>query len=98
MEPAGVVESANRGRGSSGREIDVSGLVIAPGFIDVHTHDDRALLATPDMAAKATRGHTTVIPGNCGVSLAPLSFEHHPAPPPPLDLIGDRGDYHYPRF
>src|ERR1700739_929544 len=93
MEPAGVVESANRGRGSSGREIDVSGLVIAPGFIDVHTHDDRALLATPDMAAKASQGVTTVVTGNCGISLAPLLLDA--APPPPLALIGDPDEYHY---
>jgi N-acyl-D-amino-acid deacylase len=77
------------------REIDVAGLVIAPGFIDVHTHDDRALLAS-DMAAKASQGVTTVITGNCGISLAPLSLER--APPPPLDLIGDTVDYAYPRF
>ena len=77
------------------REIDASGLVVAPGFIDVHTHDDRALLAS-DMAAKASQGVTTVITGNCGISLAPLSLKH--APPPPLDLIGDVADYAYPRF
>src|SRR5258708_36584427 len=77
------------------REIDVAGLVVAPGFIDVHTHDDRALLAS-DMAAKASQGVTTVITGNCGISLAPLSLER--APPPPLDLIGDATDYAYPRF
>lgn len=78
------------------REIDASGLVVAPGFIDVHTHDDRALLAMPEMAAKASQGVTTVVTGNCGVSLAPLSLDR--APPPPLDLIGDAADYAYPRF
>src|SRR6185312_1953574 len=62
----------------------------------VHTHDDRALFATPEMAAKASQGVTTVITGNCGVSLAPLTLEDRP--PPPLDLIGDEGDYLYPRF
>src|SRR5438067_6114550 len=77
------------------REFDVAGLVVAPGFIDVHTHDDRALLAS-DMAAKASQGVTTVITGNCGISLAPLSLDR--PPPPPLDLIGDIADYAYPRF
>src|SRR5712675_30529 len=77
------------------REIDASGLVVAPGFIDVHTHDDRALLAS-DMAAKASQGVTTVITGNCGISLAPLSLKN--PPPPPLDLLGDIADYAYPRF
>jgi N-acyl-D-amino-acid deacylase len=62
----------------------------------VHTHDDRALFATPEMAAKASQGVTTVVTGNCGISLAPLSIDH--APPPPLDLIGDAADYRYGRF
>src|SRR5437763_13259355 len=78
------------------REIDVAGLIVAPWFIDVHTHDDRPLFASPDMAAKASQGVTTVITGNCGISLAPLTPEH--APPPPLDLIGEAADYAYPRF
>jgi len=78
------------------REIDVSGKIVAPGFIDVHTHDDRALFATPEMAAKASQGVTTVVTGNCGISLAPLTIDH--APPPPLDLIGDAADYRYGRF
>ena len=61
-------------KAAGAREIDVSGKIVAPGFIDVHTHDDRALFAAPDMAAKASQGVTTVITGNCGVSLAPLTL------------------------
>ena len=82
--------------GSGRQEIDIAGLAVAPGFIDVHTHDDRALLATPDMAAKVSQGVTTVISGNCGVSLAPLIPRG--APPPPLDLIGDQDSYRFGRF
>src|SRR5271166_6100258 len=78
------------------RELEVSGKIVAPGFIDVHTHDDRALFAMPEMAAKASQGVTTVVTGNCGISLAPLAAERDP--PPPLDLIGAAGDYRYPRF
>src|SRR5687768_11570471 len=52
-------------------EIDGSGRIAAPGFIDSHTHDDRLMLSGPDMAAKASQGVTTVIAGNCGISLAP---------------------------
>jgi N-acyl-D-amino-acid deacylase len=78
------------------RELDVAGKIVAPGFIDVHTHDDRALFATPAMAAKASQGVTTVVTGNCGISLAPLIVDE--PPPPPLDLIGDAADYRYERF
>src|SRR5215469_13532955 len=78
------------------REVDVSGKIVAPGFIDVHTHDDRALFATPAMPAKASQGVTTVVTGNCGISLAPLLLDE--TPPPPLDLIGDSADYRYGRF
>src|SRR3974377_1363622 len=78
-------------RAEGARELDVSGKIVAPGFIDVHTHDDRALFATPQMAAQASQGVTTVVTGNCGISLAPLLLDE--PPPPPLDLIGGSADY-----
>ena len=46
------------------REIDAAARIVAPGFIDSHTHDDRALLSAPDMAMKASQGVTTVVIGN----------------------------------
>jgi N-acyl-D-amino-acid deacylase len=52
-------------------EIDATDKVVAPGFIDVHTHDDTALIDNPTMAMKASQGVTTVICGNCGVSASP---------------------------
>jgi N-acyl-D-amino-acid deacylase len=91
-----VAEVGHVAKAAGAREIDVSGKIVAPGFIDVHTHDDRALFATPDMAAKASQGVTTVVTGNCGISLAPLVLGA--APPPPLDLIGEAADYRYERF
>ena len=54
-------------------EIDAAGRVVAPGFIDVHTHDDTALIDNPAMAMKASQGVTTVVCGNCGVSAAPYT-------------------------
>ncbi|MCP3937489.1 MAG: D-aminoacylase [Actinomycetia bacterium] len=48
-----------------------TGLVLAPGFIDVHTHDDVQLLSTPDMDFKTLQGVTSVVVGNCGFSAAP---------------------------
>jgi len=67
-------------------EVDAAGCVVAPGFIDVHTHDDRAALATPAMACKVSQGVTTVIAGNCGISLAP--FRPGEALPEPIALLG----------
>ena len=78
-------------------EIDGSGKVLSPGFIDAHTHDDRLMLSAPDMAPKASQGVTTVVAGNCGVSLAPLVLGKRAAPPP-LDLIGDASWYRFKSF
>ncbi len=72
--------------------IDAAGLVITPGFIDAHTHDDRAVMSTPDMTPKLSQGVTTVVTGNCGVSLAPLTDRE---PVPPLNLLGGRDWYRY---
>ena len=77
------------------REIDASGLVVCPGFIDTHTHDDRAILSDPGMACKVSQGVTTVVTGNCGVSLAPLTGRE---PPPPLNLLGGDDWYRFPTF
>ena len=52
-------------------EIDAAGLVLAPGFVDTHTHDDGALLRHPGMEFKLAQGCTSVVIGNCGFSVAP---------------------------
>ena len=56
------------------QELDVSGLAVAPGFIDVHTHDDFAVVVHPDMAFKTLGGVTTCIVGNCGMGAAPFDL------------------------
>ncbi len=63
---------------------DAQGLTVAPGFIDVHTHDDAIVLRDPGMLPKLSQGVTTVITGNCGLSLVPLVSD---APGSPLDLL-----------
>ncbi len=73
------------------REIDCTGEVVAPGFIDVHTHDDAAVIEKADMLPKLSQGVTTVIVGNCGISLAPVVTGE---PPAPLSLLG-RGQFRH---
>ena len=76
--------------------IDARGRIVCPGFIDVHTHDDRMLRDAGDMTPKVSQGVTTVVAGNCGISLAPLVAKRRPAEP--LDLVGAQEDYRYPSF
>ena len=87
-----IAEIGMLDRARADTEIDGSGLVAAPGFIDAHTHDDRLLLSDRDVTPKLSQGVTTVITGNCGISLA-----HSPrpqgAPTPPLDLLDTEGGW-----
>src|SRR5437667_6774614 len=80
-------------------EIDASGKIAAPGFIDAHTHDDRLMLSAPDMAPKVSRGGSTVVAGNCGVSLAPAPRGMPKPVTPPLDLMDSEGTwFHFKSF
>lgn len=67
---------------SAHRTIDADRKIVAPGFIDSHTHDDGAVLLDPQMVCKISQGVTTVVTGNCGVSIAPLK----PGTPWPMPL------------
>ncbi len=91
-----IVAIGDLGRTAATDEIDASGLVLCPGFIDAHTHDDRALVETPDMSAKISQGVTSVVAGNCGISLAPLTLDSWP--PDPLHLLGDQTYYRFDTF
>ncbi|MGL4231845.1 MAG: N-acyl-D-amino-acid deacylase family protein [Casimicrobium sp.] len=76
--------------------LDVSGLIVAPGFIDAHSHDDRYVLSEPDVPAKVTQGVTTVVSGNCGISLSPDLGGKTPVSP--LDIFGDASAFEFCSF
>jgi N-acyl-D-aspartate/D-glutamate deacylase len=78
--------------------IDGNGMVLAPGFIDVHTHDDTIVLRAPQMMPKLSQGVTTVIVGNCGISAAPVRLAQGAEPPDPMNLLGDADAFRYPMF
>lgn len=65
--------------------LDCGGQVVAPGFIDAHTHDDAFVIHDPDCLPKLSQGITTVVTGNCGISLAPYQA---PKALAPLSLLG----------
>jgi N-acyl-D-glutamate deacylase/N-acyl-D-amino-acid deacylase len=81
---------------SAREEINANGRVLAPGFIDVHTHDDTVVIRQPAMLPKITQGVTTVIVGNCGISASPVTLAGEP--PDPMNLLGPATAFMYPRF
>ncbi|HKN03581.1 MAG TPA: D-aminoacylase [Buttiauxella sp.] len=89
-----IVEIAPEIRGSAHHEIDGTGRVLAPGFIDVHTHDDINVIRMPEYLPKISQGITTVIVGNCGISAATATVKG--SVPDPMNLLGEVEHFIYP--
>jgi N-acyl-D-amino-acid deacylase len=75
----------------SRKVLDVSGKIVCPGFIDIHSHTDATILINPKAESKIRQGITTEIVGNCGMSAAPISTEFLPEVKDHLAVNSDFG-------
>ena len=73
----GRIAAVGRISGSASEEIDAAGKVVAPGFVDIHTHYDGQATWDQEMAPSSWHGVTTVVMGNCGVGFAPAKPDRH---------------------
>ena len=80
------------------RTIHAGGLIVCPGFIDMHAHDDFNLPVNPLAPEKTRQGVTTLVTGNCGLSPAPLGREHRQAVLDAVDTLDSGLDYDWPTF
>ena len=73
---AGTITDVGSVAGTGHREIDAEGLLVTPGFVDIHTHYDGQATWDSQLAPSSWHGVTTVVMGNCGVGFAPVLPEH----------------------
>jgi N-acyl-D-amino-acid deacylase len=73
----GLIVKVGEVEGSAAEEIDATGLIVTPGFVDIHTHYDGQATWDQEMAPSSWHGVTTVVMGNCGVGFAPAAPDRH---------------------
>ncbi|MCB2085482.1 MAG: D-aminoacylase [Sphingomonadaceae bacterium] len=73
----GLVAEVGEVHGSAAEEIDAAGMLVTPGFVDIHTHYDGQATWDQEMAPSSWHGVTTVVMGNCGVGFAPARPDQH---------------------
>ena len=73
----GLIAAVGRIEGTAHDEIDASGQIVTPGFVDIHTHYDGQATWDQEMAPSSWHGVTTVVMGNCGVGFAPAKPDRH---------------------
>ncbi|MEQ1541626.1 MAG: D-aminoacylase [Novosphingobium sp.] len=73
----GLIAAVGTVRGDAADEIDASGKIVAPGWVDIHTHYDGQATWDAEMAPSSWHGVTTVVMGNCGVGFAPAAPDRH---------------------
>ena len=72
-----VINAVGSGVEAGKREIDAKGLLVTPGFVDIHTHYDGQATWDPELSPSSWHGVTTVVCGNCGVGFAPARPDKH---------------------
>ncbi|MCZ8382356.1 amidohydrolase family protein [Mycobacterium sp. CPCC 205372] len=73
----GAIAAVGAVDGTGAREIDATGLLVTPGFVDLHTHYDGQAIWSDRMTPSSAHGVTTAVMGNCGVGFAPCRPEDH---------------------
>ena len=74
----GRIAEVGRVSGAAARTLDADGLLVTPGFVDIHTHYDGQATWDPQLAPSTWHGVTTLVMGNCGVGFAPVRPDQHP--------------------
>jgi len=73
----GTITEVGQVDGAASRELDADGLLVTPGFVDIHTHFDGQVTWDPLLTPTCWHGVTTVVMGNCGVGFAPARRDRH---------------------